>query len=114
VIRLIWHQVPTSTSCSTAFLKEINMEAKGSLRKNPRKEKESHPDLTGKWTDATGQQYWLSAWRNVDQKTGDVYFSLKLGNPVEERGDAPMKPVPAHSAAKANAYQPMPDDDIPF
>ena len=90
------------------------MEAKGSLRKNARKEKESHPDLTGKWTDQTGQQYWLSAWRNVDQKTGDVYFSLKLGNPVEERGDAPMKPVPAHSAAKANAYQPMPDDDIPF
>lgn len=91
------------------------MEAKGNLRKNTRKEKDSHPDLTGKWTDSTGQQYWLSAWRNVDQKTGDVWFSLKLGNPVEPRGEQPMALVTPHSKAKANAYQPMADDsDIPF
>ena len=89
------------------------MEAKGNLRKNPRKEKDSHPDLTGKWTDSTGQQYWLSAWRNVDQATGNVWFSLKLGSPVEQKQE--MAPVTAHSQAKANAYQPqMADDDIPF
>jgi hypothetical protein len=89
------------------------MEAKGNLRKNTRKEKDSHPDLTGKWTDENGVQYWLSAWRNVDEKTGNVWFSLKLGKPVEERTDAPVKPVSAHNQAKANAYQPQ-DDDIPF
>lgn len=89
------------------------MEAKGNLRKNPRKEKDSHPDLVGKWTDSEGVQYWLSAWRNVDQQSGNVWFSLKLGKPVEERADAPAKPVSAHSKAKANAYQPQ-DDDIPF
>ena len=89
------------------------MEAKGNLRKNTRKEKDSHPDLVGKWTDSTGQQFWLSAWRNVDQQSGNVWFSLKLGKPVEERGQQ-MAPVTAHSAAKANAYQAMPDDDIPF
>lgn len=85
------------------------MEAKGNLRRNTRKEKDSHPDLTGKWTDSTGQQYWLSAWRNVDQKTGDVWFSLKLGNPVEPRGEqaAPSR-QPVRQAAN------LPDDDIPF
>ena len=89
------------------------MEAKGNLRKNTRKEKDSHPDLVGKWTDSTGQQFWLSAWRNVDTQSGNVWFSLKLGKPVEERGQQ-MAPVTAHSKAKANAYQPMADDDIPF
>lgn len=91
------------------------MEAKGNLRKNPRKEKDSHPDLVGKWTDSEGVQYWLSAWRNVDQQSGNVWFSLKLGKPVEERTNpnAPAVPVSSHSAAKANAYQPQ-DDDIPF
>ena len=87
------------------------MEAKGNLRKNPRKEKDSHPDLTGKWTDSTGQQYWLSAWRNVDQATGNVWFSLKLGAPVEARGEqqapAPVKPKAAPAMADM-------EDDIPF
>lgn len=89
------------------------MEAKGNLRKNTRKEKDSHPDLTGKWTDQSGQQFWLSAWRNVGDD-GSVWFSLKLGKPVEERGQQ-MAPVTPHSQAKANAYQPTADDsDIPF
>lgn len=89
------------------------MEAKGNLRKNTRKEKDSHPDLVGKWTDTNGVQYWLSAWRNVDQQSGNVWFSLKLGKPVEERTDAPAKPVSAHSQAKANAFVDD-DSDIPF
>jgi hypothetical protein len=86
------------------------MEAKGSLRKNLKKEKDSQPDLTGKWTDADGQTYWLSAWRNVDQESGNVWFSLKRGALVEER-KAPARAVSQHSAAKANAFV---DDDIPF
>jgi len=85
------------------------MEAKGNLRKNTRKEKDTHPDLTGKWTDSTGQQFWLSAWRNVDQKTGDVWFSLKLGNLVEPRGE---QPAPARQPVRQAAN--LPDDDIPF
>ena len=44
----------------------------GSLRKNLKKEKDSQPDLVGKWTDSDGTQYWLSAWRNHDEKTGNV------------------------------------------
>jgi hypothetical protein len=81
------------------------MEAKagGSLRKNPRKEKESHPDLTGTWTDTDGNKYWLSAWRNVDQNSGDVWWGLKLGDRVKEQGQ------------QARPAKPKQDyDDVPF
>jgi hypothetical protein len=96
----------------------------GSLRKNPRKEKESQADLVGKWTDHTGKQYWLSAWRNVGND-GNVYFSLKLGAAVEQQSQGGYQP---RQAAPAQARVPAPppmklkdqvgfadmDDDIPF
>jgi hypothetical protein len=87
--------------------------AGGNLRKNPRKEKESHPDLTGKWTDQSGQQYWLSAWRNVDTQTGNVYFSLKLGAPVEQQsgGYESKKPALVQKPVRGNDFD---DDSIPF
>lgn len=81
------------------------MEAKagGNLRKNSRKEKESHPDLTGTWTDTDGNKYWLSAWRNVDQKSGDVWWNLKLGDRVKEQSQAPRAAKPKQDY-----------DDVPF
>jgi len=87
--------------------------ANGNLRKNPKKEKDSHPDLTGKWTDQSGQQYWLSAWRNVNPD-GSVWFSLKLGAPVESQTGnnfSPKKPAFVQQPSK-NAVDM--DDDIPF
>lgn len=86
----------------------------GSLRKNLKKEKDSQPDLVGKWTDSDGTQYWLSAWRNHDEKTGNVWFALKRGNPVEDMPSKPQKSASVHSIAKGNGYQPQNDDDIPF
>lgn len=91
----------------------MEAQAGGNLRKNPRKEKDSHPDLSGTWTDTDGVKYWLSAWRNVDPKTGDVWFGLKLGKPVEQRTNPNAPAVSAHSKAKGNGFQPQ-DDDIPF
>jgi hypothetical protein len=69
------------------------MEAKagGNLRKNNRKEKESHPDLTGTWTDTDGNKYWLSAWRNVDQKTGE---QGQQARPAKPRPDYDDESVP--------------------
>ena len=88
--------------------------AGGNLRKNPKKEKETHPDLTGKWTDHSGQQYWLSAWRNVDAKTGNVYFSLKLGAPVEQQsGSYEFKKPALVQKPVSKGFADM-DDDIPF
>jgi hypothetical protein len=88
--------------------------AGGNLRKNTRKEKDSHPDLTGKWTDQSGQQYWLSAWRNVDDKTGNVWFSLKLGAPVEQQSGGYESKKPALVQKPVSKSFADMDDDIPF
>lgn len=87
--------------------------AGGNLRKNTKKEKETQPDLTGKWTDQSGQQFWLSAWRNVDDKTGNVWFSLKLGAPVEQQsgGYESKKPALVQKPVRTSDFD---DDDIPF
>jgi hypothetical protein len=86
--------------------------ASGNLRKNPKKEKDSHPDLTGKWTDQSGQQYWLSAWRNVNPD-GNVWFSLKLGAPVETKTGSyeSKKPALVQKPVRGNDFD---DDSIPF
>ena len=40
--------------------------SRGVLFKNDRKEKETHPDYKGSYTDANGAEFWLSAWIKKD------------------------------------------------
>jgi len=59
-----------------------------------------------------GVDYWISGW--VREKNGKPYMSLKV-----ERKEQQASPQPSrHEQAKANAYQPEPQDDgndpIPF
>ncbi len=69
----------------------------GSVSKNTRKEKETHPDIKGKATIA-GVEYWVDGW----QKDGEngKWYSLSF------------KPKDADAAPKAK--QPNNDEDIPF
>ncbi len=68
------------------------MENSGALFKNKRKEKETHPDYTGR-VNVRGTDFWLSAWIKKS-KAGEVYMSLAL-NPVEQKSDdVPMDDVP--------------------
>jgi len=48
---------------------------RGVLFKNDRKEKETHPDYKGSYTDGDGQEFWLSAWLKKD-KNGNTFMSL--------------------------------------
>ena len=81
----------------------------GSLFKNDRKEKETHPDLKGKVMLPNGEVRWLSGWKK-QTTAGDGWLSLAIGDLVQ--GAAPA-PVSAHSQAKANAFV-ADDSDIPF
>ena len=81
----------------------------GSLFKNDRKEKETHPDLKGKVMLPNGEVRWVSAWKKKTA-AGDTWLSLALGDLVQGAG----QPVSAHSAAKANAFVADDDSDIPF
>ena len=81
----------------------------GSLFKNTRKEKDTHPDYTGSAL-INGVPMWLSAWIKRD-KNGNVYMSCSF-KPKDEnamaglRNDlsAPRKPSAADDI----------DDSIPF
>ena len=83
----------------------------GFLMKNEKKEQDTHADYTGTWTDENGTEFYLNAWLNTSQKTGNKYFKLKLGKSKNQMKNVPVKPVSQHSQAKANAFV---DDDIPF
>lgn len=55
----------------------------GSLRPNAKKTSDKHPSAKGS-ANIGGVDYWVSAWTNTDQETGEKYWSLKF-----EQKDAP-------------------------
>ena len=67
----------------------------GALFKNNRKEKDSHPDYTGKAL-IDGYEYQISAWIKTSSK-GDKFMSMAYRSTKEER----------------NSSREL-DDDIPF
>jgi uncharacterized protein (DUF736 family) len=83
----------------------------GSLFKNDRKEKETHPDYKGKVMLPNGEVRWLSGWKK-QTSAGDTWLSLAIGDPVQGAGGG-GQPVSNHSQQKANAFV-ADDSDIPF
>ena len=70
---------------------------RGTLGKNKRREKDTHPEYTGK-LNVDGREYWLSGW--VKESNGEKFFSLS----VKPKEDAAPKPAPQADI----------NDDIPF
>jgi hypothetical protein len=82
----------------------------GILARNERKEKETHPDLSGS-INVDGREYWLSAWRKVGQSgklDGKTFFSLSVKPKEEKTGRSPAPSTPNQAA---DTFE---DDDIPF
>lgn len=77
----------------------------GSLSKNKRKEKETHPDLKGKFV-IDGREGWISAWT----KEGDDGKWLSLAFEWKEEKSA-GKPAPAQKRTAPIADD---DDSLPF
>lgn len=75
----------------------------GSLSKNSRKEKETHPDIKGKAT-INGVEYWIDGWAK-ENDTGK-WYSLSF-KPKE----AAREPAPPTAARKE---PPFDDSDLPF
>jgi len=88
----------------------------GSLFKNDRKEKETHPDLKGKVMLPNGEVRWLSAWKKTTG-AGAAWLSVSIGDlvqPMAGGSNLSVPPLDAHNQAKANAFVVETDDDIPF
>lgn len=65
----------------------------GSLSRNKKKEKETHPTHKGSCT-IEGRQYWISAYVNESKETGEKYFRLYFEQ-KKPREDAVAEPVAA-------------------
>ena len=83
----------------------------GFLMKNHRKEQDTHADFQGTWTDADGKEYYLNAWLNTSQKTGNKYFKLTLGKQKADRGTPVRESKPKKQSG--GGFEDM-DNDIPF
>ena len=78
----------------------------GTIFRNNRKEKETHPDHTGTAL-IDGREYWISAWVK-DGKNGK-FFSLAF-KPKDEKGDLREASKPRQTRSEPTPI----DDDIPF
>jgi hypothetical protein len=72
---------------------------RGTLGKNDRREKDTHPEYTGK-CEIDGKMYWISAW--VKEGQGRKFFSLAF-KPQEQQAS---KPAPQRRAAPADLDAP--------
>lgn len=79
---------------------------RGTLFKNNRKEKESHPDYNGK-INVNGENYDLSAWLK-ESKSGMKFFSISVRPPYQKPASEENA---GHQAQKANGFI---EDDLPF
>lgn len=67
----------------------------GSLSKNERKEKETHPDVKGKAT-INGVEYWISGWtkENDNGKWLSLSFEPKEDKPEPKRAASKEADIP--------------------
>ena len=80
---------------------------RGSLFRNERKEKETHPDYNGS-INIEGTEYYLNGWLK-ESKAGKKFFSLSVKAKDQDTEKPSVKTKSAPSRAKDSD-----GDDIPF
>lgn len=64
----------------------------GTLSKNDRREKDTHPQYKGQ-INVDGVDYWLSAWVRTRKSDGGKFFSLSVKPKGARQAKAPSKPA---------------------
>lgn len=49
----------------------------GTIGKNKRKEKDTHPDITGS-LNVEGKDFWINGWHKKNKETGEGFYSLSV------------------------------------
>lgn len=73
-------------------MSEYSNENRGSIWKNDRKEKDTHPDFTGS-LNVEGREYWVSAWKrkpDANPKAPALSFSVKPKDEAKSERAEPM------------------------
>jgi len=82
---------------------------------NRKKTNDKQPDFQGQAMLPDGTLVYASAWKNTAQSSGQDWFKIKFGDPVQDREDAPRV-----QQNNNQAHQSMEEsietiaDDIPF
>ena len=89
----------------------------GSLFKNARKEKDTHPDFNGSIL-VDGKAYWISGWKKKKQSDGETWLSLSVKPKDAAPKDAPADDgfgddTPQSQGSAPRKAAPL-DDSIPF
>ena len=83
---------------------EYDNKLSGALFKNDKGDNPKRPDYKGNYTDAQGNEFWVSAWVKKSQK-GDTFLSLSM---------QPKEAKQAHTPKQEYAPSPDSQDDLPF
>lgn len=90
----------------------VQKENSGSLFKNDRKEKETHPDYKGD-INIGGKNYWISAW--VKEGKNGKFFSLSVNVKDAPQLSKQLDDKPAHRPSSPPDPDPFNGgDDIPW
>jgi hypothetical protein len=86
---------------------------RGSIWKNKKKEKDTHPDFTGS-LNVNGVEFWVNAWKRKDDAKPDapsLSFTIRPKDGQPQQESAPRRPDPISTGRPRNADM---NDDIPF
>jgi hypothetical protein len=78
---------------------------RGTISKNDRKEKDTHPDIKGS-INVDGVEYWLDGWLKTRQADGSKFYSLSV-KPKDAPRQQQRTPPPSQGS-------PLEEDEIPF
>lgn len=84
---------------------------RGTLGKNLRREKDTHPEYTGQ-IDINGVGYWLSAW--VKEGQGGKFFSLSVKPKEQQQAPTRTQQRASQQPQRSGGHRDDPDGDIPF
>lgn len=89
-------------------------EGQGTLFKNDRKNKDTHPDYTGSIKLPDGTECWFSAWIKQGSQ-GGKFMSVQIGNPKDGKPAEPERKPPMGNAPQRRSMKDeLPNDEIPF
>jgi hypothetical protein len=84
---------------------------RGSIWKNKKKERDTHPDFTGS-INVEGVEYWVNAWRRKEDANPSAPAMTFTVRPKETKADH-QNERPAVRKSSADMGREM-DDEIPF
>jgi hypothetical protein len=89
---------------------------RGSIWKNEKKEKDTHPDFTGS-LNVDGVEYWVSAWKRKDgasPKAPALSFSIKPKDEQPRRQEPQRQQRRPDPISSGRSLSDDLDDQIPF